>query len=289
MKSDLFTNLVANYNVYQISAVEIDGVTWLKPLEKIENSFSVMYNALAVVDEILVDFFRIGKFIDKNINKDDYMPLFYEEGILRESRFNKESIEINKNYLQDANSPILKNNKDQITAYIIEFLNRYGFLGYQNRFISDQIVENIVIHKFGKESYQSTCPLSWAVYKIYETYLKYKNPDKYIQLCKKNVYTHNYIEKDKNSINIKISLNVSYTSNGWLEKKHVWTLLDLISLFLFYNENKFIRECPCCSDFFVTTTEKAIYCSPICRNRYNTKKSYNKKKMIKNADNTETR
>lgn len=77
--------------------------------------------------------------------------------------------------------------------------------------------------------------------------------------------------------------------NGWLEKKHVWTLLDLISLFLFYNENKFIRECPCCSDFFVTTNEKAIYCSPICRNRYNTKKSYNKKKMIKNADNTETR
>ena len=287
MKSDIFTNLEANYDAYQLGVVEKDGVTWFRALK--EEAKPVRYNALAVVDNLVIDFFELGRMIADSANEAEYKPLYFEDGIITRYNDENKSVRIDYTYLQDKNSPLLKKNKEQIVVRVLEFLNRYGSLGYKSTELSDLAVEEAITREFGVERYFSTSPLSWVVYKIYELYIKYKKPDTYIELLKKTPRIHIFSTNEKDMLRTRISLSVSYTSKGWIEKKHVWSLLDLITLFLFYSDNKFIRECPCCFNYFVTTNEKAVYCSPVCRNRFNTKKSYYKKRTMQNADDSETR
>lgn len=287
MKSDMFVNMTAHSTLCPLECLELDGVTWSRP--KDTGAGCVCLNLLSVIDNLLLDFFRLGRLLKESIAINDYQPYYFVDSLISGVDNNRHQILFDDDIFRDDRCPFFKKDKMLIINSIIDFMNKYGSLGGAGGDgVDDSYINSYVRKKFGDRLYFTTVPLSWAAYKIFELYFKYSDPQNYSLLSQKNPCIHAR-RVGPSALNANVRLKVRYSGHDWEERKDVDSIIDLITLFLFYNEEKLLRECPCCGDFFLTTNQKAVYCSPICRNRFNSKKSYDKKKGEHNADNPETR
>ncbi|SHI24742.1 hypothetical protein SAMN02745823_03861 [Sporobacter termitidis DSM 10068] len=285
MKEDIFTNLVCNSTVFECKAINLAGTTWIVP-ESPENENRFRKDLLSSVDNILKDFFELGLLLENHIHLHDYIPMYLDEIFVDSIATIARGEKIKNGVYSDINSPFLRENPEEIISALLNFFNKFGGINPRkyNRNIQAKVIEDLSEIAFGSKFMAwAKAPASFLAYIIFELYYRYTQPDRYIAAMQKHPNAHFKIVGDGMSLSVSLTLQIVYQSKGWHEKKVVASIFDLITLFLFYDDDTHIKRCEHCNAVFISPNEKAIYCSPACRNRANSKKSYERRKLKENT------
>lgn len=286
MKSDIFTNLKAPSWVLPMKLISEGGITWIIPEEDEfdrarDKGECLWENLISMSKPLTISFLELGKLLYESITIESYKPVFYDDAITDRLQKNGEGFHSS---LHDDECPFLcGNHRNAVLSAILDFVNEYGMIRNNDSHAGEVAAQVVIGHLskqlFGNKLWQYKAPLSWVAYCIFETYLMCVKPDEYELLKAKHParYIHT-AGPPVVSTQISIELNSKYQQGHWREEKIIDSVLGLVVLMLQYNEDIIIRICPNCGACFVTSNEKAIYCSPVCRNRANAKKSYNRKK-----------
>ena len=295
MNKDLFSNLVCRSSLRHLAVKEIDGVTWLVPFTDAGEKPINTIDLLSCSKEVILDFYKLGEMLDLCLsNKKNYSPLYLaEETIDLAHKIAK--VKSGANFadllpvFQDKTSPFLEEQPSQVIEEIKTFFEKYGIM--RSTTISSHFIFSDLIHYvaesvfkcFNDEVLVDFCfPISFLAYYIYSLYLMYTDTERYEKLMDSN--PPRYIQQvgsnyPKASFGISVSLTVTYTGGSrWVERKLLGNIFDLIVLMLFYNDEIRVRKCKYCGSIFINPLESAVYCSPSCRNRANSKKSYERRK-----------
>lgn len=318
MINDIFSNLHANTTIFYKKAKEVNGCTFIVPDENAVEMKRI--DLIYLKNEMLEAFFRIGALLEESIDIDTYMPLFFEDLFFdyvvkktRNAPYPKETKMVTDTiekpdflWFADSNSPFLSSTsveKETIVDELLYFVNKYGYLNILKR---DLIRDNIhdlskeILPEYSCTDYQypeyfwaNIAPASIMTYDFFEIYMAYVYPGIYAKNMKlkkeksEDIFTA--IREAGAGFTVDISIDIGYQNNRWTDEKHIKNVLDVVKLYLFYSDNTFIKRCKHCNEYFITSNQRAVYCSPVCRNRENVKKSYERKKRgAKNGQHNET-
>lgn len=292
MNKDIFSNLVCRSMVHPLRIKERDGVSWLIPdTDSSESPFSV--DLLSMSNNILMDFFKLGELLEHELAGCEYTPIFLLNAFtkrLQQLGPDKADLRGLVPIFEDAASPFLKENADTVASSIMLFFNKYGVLRTSQLNIDalpGSVMSHVARDAFGPErelnSFSDMAfPISFLAYHIFELYFRYTNPHEYsnaVHKCPPDAIPLRVGRQLRPQFFVSISLSVTYTeSDGWHEQKKLESLFDLIALLLFYKDDVLVKKCQYCGTVFITPLESAVYCSPSCRNRANSKKSYERRK-----------
>ena len=180
MKSDLFSNLCANANIYPLRTIEVDGITWIRPED---DSKPVRCCLFSVLDNLMVDFLKLGQLLKESINVDDYQPNCLSDRIIVGGDNEKHIAYIDTTAFSDDVCPFFVKDKQLIIRSIMTFVNKYGAINLRcEDGLDASTIEDYVVKKFGRRLYFTTEPVSWVGYKFFELFLIYRYPQKYIYL-----------------------------------------------------------------------------------------------------------
>lgn len=298
MNKSIFAGLECRATVPELEIDVAEGTTWLVA-NKANNTLPIL-DLIKNMDEVIVDFLELGKILYSNVDQSNYQPLFYDdiiaERFLSASGFLAPSdVGDFNNPILDINSPFLKCNEEEVIAAIRRFFQKHGALYLRHlpgnaAYVLRAVAKGIL----GNKEYDTfrCIPINYLAYIIFELYFRYKNPENYAILRAKHKPKAKFVYGIPDPINWPVIINcnmnirLSYRYDiGWQEKKVINSLIDAISLFLFYEDTRFVRECKYCKKIFVSDVKSAVYCSPACRNCANSKKSYDRKKALDNNGN----
>lgn len=292
MNKDIFSNLVCRSMACPLRLEKKDGVTWLIPIKGPSGS-SYYVDLLSMSNDILMDFLKLGELLKNELTEQKYAPLFLPDETIKlaqQAGRGKAKYESLIPAFEDNKSPFLQKNTDRVAHEIMQFFGKYGVLRSSHLNIDSlpgRIMEYIAEAAFGPdlqpESFSNiTFPISFLAYFIFELYFRYTNPQEYCEaahLSPPKSIPAEVVKHLRPQFMVSITLNVFYTENdGWHEQKNLESLFDLISLLLFYKDDVMVRKCQYCGNIYVTHLDSSVYCSPSCRNRANSKKSYERRK-----------
>lgn len=276
MKNDLFSSLSCVQRIYELEVMTVSETTWIVPASHI--SSSTILDLCSCKEGLVSDFLKLGNYLDRLISVDEYPPLSFEDNIVGRLN-NDQNVSLP---LLDQHCPFLIADYAGVVNRVHSFFSKYGMP--DSRDVPNTVVKTLIplmaarVFKT-KKLHQIMWPISALTYMIYEIYLRYTKPELYLN----NWYNKPpaYISKNHPaSFNINIKLDVIYNLDGeWEERKTCATLFDYIILFIIYNDRVYVRECPYCKRIYTTENERSVYCDPVCRNRANAKKSYDRKKQ----------
>lgn len=297
MKSDIFSGLFCHNTVFCYHLEAHNGITWIVPEQRSEEHLPSI-DLVRQIEDLLRDFLCLGEFLQGQLSGSEYSPLFQDEhlaakafDIMNDKNLNgahakSELVAAIQSIYSDKLSPFLRNDAEEVSAEILQFFNKYGRPGVlgSNGNLHDMVINWLTRSSFETDNYynNSIFPVSYLAYTIYEIYMRYVNPSAYIAALERNPTKHVRAGNGENPrphFLISMSLEVVYIKmDGWREQKRVKSIFDLIALFLFYNDSIHVKKCAYCGVSFVSSLDSAIYCSPSCRNRANSKKSYERRK-----------
>lgn len=239
-------------------------------------------------DSFLEDFLSLGNFLFERY-KDRYVPLLYEQLDMEHSNFeirttwSESAVE---RLLCDSCFPYFDSQLKDVISQILQFINKYGYCTPGERpfpvSMGQRIWKKWLFEDFNIE--RPDIQIMGAVFLIYDflsNFICFCKPelerDKVISLYGKNIY-----EQTENRINISLHHVYDHNSEKFVSTYTVFDIHDyLCTLLAAINsgdlEQKIIT-CRNCGKSFISSNQKAIYCSSACRNRANVKKSYYRKK-----------
>lgn len=270
----------------KISIKEYNGITYFC-FDNFTTTTIFELSHIKDLEELTEKFFDIGALLKKSINDTkNYTPKYMDIEIEKEEmkQFSTkrpiDKVEYSMKFFTDVFSddkcPFLSklDYKNKIIQSIFDFINEYGFLFSFKEMPHSKLLTDLKTSLMSDENNKiffdtNVFPVSLLAYYIFEIYYKYYFPQKYM----------NGEFGTLNEINLKITTIYEDYIDDYYNSTEISSLMDLISIFLFTNKLK-MKECVYCGRSFLTTNKKAIYCSPVCRNRANVKKNYYKKKKL---------
>lgn len=245
---------------------------------------------------ILEHFLNFCDKLQNNIDLNTYYPNRLEELFLSELATQKKLIQAYFHSYNDSNG-LLSYDKESILSSLQLFIMEYGF---SDHWVCEHIDKNIKkaitseIRKIDTEHDPKTfihlCCVNELLENFFDIFMRYKEPALYTnnannrQLRPDNVTYHTIIATRGLSVGVHSSIDIgSYydtIQNKWFFKYSIRTLYDFIGYALITSTSRkeYINKCPNCGRYYTTKNEKAVYCSPTCRNRANVRKNYEKKK-----------
>lgn len=274
-----------------------DGKIYIIPTE--EAVFS-MYNPFDVAEDLLVDLMEIGQeALKEKVQKDDVnkeklihsILIFAKKygllGLISASVYNR-------NIIGDDNVLLIENNhvtKEKIVDgnkyvdWFIPFVEKGDIeIGeYKNRVYLGKredspkfygkrpVVLDLVFSRFYSEQIDWIIDFAKMIVLHFNQLLMYRNSSTYLTENVTILAGQFHAEKIGFTIN-----QLDKTTIAW-EFDSLKTTIETIYAFAVTDENTLLNRCKHCEKIFITNNVRAKYCSPVCRNRANVKKSRSKK------------
>jgi len=257
-----------------------------------EESEAITYNVQDKKDNIILQTLEIGNLLEKSIDDNEYVPLSCHDGLLPlvvESRGDLRLDDITNLY-KDDNCIFLKNKltKPLIIEACHKFISSFGTFGFyrqeETRAICSIFEKSGLLSKTTKFSFT---PLFIMLHELYDLYYSFKYPDKFSKkMADKKKGTK--IAGNIAVIHSMVDLTAFYTEfDSWhyvLDIRGFLEAIKFIFIDFLINNNESPKQCAYCDKYFISDNPRAIYCSPVCRNRANVKKNYEKKRQEKDGE-----
>lgn len=280
---NIFQNMRARGSRLTITSSFIDGITILHPTKDAEES-RVEVDLTSSAQQMVLDFLAIGNELERIIPISAYVPFYLENSIIDRPHSIKYSSNklIRASVLNDSLCPFLSdfNAKKKLESAFLNFLNSYCAIGFHGA--SEPLFSAIHALAFSgiiqhQDKFAITS-LTALIYQFAEVYYRYKYPSEFIERLKTCHNQSISVAGNVTVLRTKIELTNMFENGLWIEYKKVKSPLDLIKIHLMYSDTTEYKQCQYCGTFFATDNKRAVYCSPICRNRANVKRNYDKKK-----------
>lgn len=273
----------------RIHSIEISGTTFLYfyPSE-------IEHKNIYVGDSTVTEkFLQFCDSLLNNIDINKYYPHQDEELFYSELKRNNDPINSYFFAYNDSNR-LLSSNKHTTLSHLKSFIMDYGFSGHWvceklNSYKSvKKIIKSEILKKdveYNNRTFIHFCCANELLDTLFDIFMRYTNPHLYFE------NGNNYPRPNDVLIeciptgaglrsSITIGANYDMSQKKWSVGYGISTLYSFIeySLITSTARKEYINKCPNCGNYFTTSNERAIYCSPTCRNRANVKRNYEKRK-----------